>query len=391
MNGNLKKQKTLCSAAWSDINIDFGQQLLKHCCRMVPEKFPKKITKDFFNNSVQIQHARNDLLNGIQTPACSSCWKSYENTGTAYRDFKNEWKKSKDLNNTITNIEITLDNICDMSCTYCEGNCSSRIAQEQKWKKILNVPENNHLEVFVEWLLDIASKQPYIALSFQGGEVTYSKNFYKFVDLLLKKEELLATEIIFSILTNCNSLEKNQKKIINLFNTLPDNWKINLAISNESVGTVTEKIRYGLDWERFQSNFREYINHKKIEQVILAPTPNVFTIKHMHEYFEWALREIRSANKKVIIIGNWINGNTTLDIATCNKDYKKYARKNIKVVKKYKNLFKDDGYSRVIQWLQTVENRIGTMSRNEDDVDTWIQNISIQKNDDSLKNLRQFL
>ena len=388
----MKKQKlkTLCSAAWSDLNIDFGQQVIRHCCKMFPEKFPENLTKDFFNNSIQIQHARNELLNGVKTSVCNHCWQSYENTGTAYRDFKNTWKKTTDLNTNITNIEITLDNICDMSCTYCEGNCSSRIAQEQNWKHIMHVPKDNQLEVFVEWLSDLALKQKqHLSLNFQGGEVTYSKNFYKFIELLLKQKSLVNKNIWFSITTNCNSLKKNQEKIINLFNTLPKRWEISLAISNESYGEVAEKIRYGLDWERFQSNFIEYVNHERIKIITLAPTPNIFTIKYMHKYFEWVLTEISKSDKRISILGNWITNPNFLDVATCSNEYKTYIKENLKIIQKHQDLFHD--YTKTTAWLKQLENRIGTMSRNENDLDIWIENISKQKNDDSLKNLRQFL
>jgi hypothetical protein len=103
--------KTLCSSAWTDINLDFANRTIRHCCKSLEVPFPETLTVDFFNNSERINQTRKDLLNGIQTPDCIRCWDDYKSTSTAYRDFKNEWGLYSKVNNKIEFIEIFLDNL----------------------------------------------------------------------------------------------------------------------------------------------------------------------------------------------------------------------------------------------------------------------------------------
>ena len=95
--------KTLCSKAWTDINISFSKQELRHCCKSSPENLPENITSNFFNNSPGIVKRRQDLMTGIENTQCNSCWKSYCETGTAYRDYNNKWQTLDEIND---NLEI---------------------------------------------------------------------------------------------------------------------------------------------------------------------------------------------------------------------------------------------------------------------------------------------
>ena len=384
--------KTLCSAAWYDLNIDFGAKTLSHCCKSKREPFPEIVTEDFFNNSTHIQNLRKDLVSGVENSACNFCWNSYKETNTAYRDFKNKWTNVKQVNRNIDNIEITLDNICDMACVYCDATSSSRIAQELGHKKVMNVPDPEHMETFIDWFEKVAIKQPFIPLSFLGGEISYSKNFYKFMELILEKTSIYNKNINFSVLTNGNATAKNQKKLLDLFDRLPSKWGISLGISNEATGEVAEAVRYGLDWNRFQSNFKDYINHPRIVNVTLAPTPNIFTLKHMNTYFLWVIEQLRKTDTKLAIFGNWVNWPNELDPARLDSSYKAHVKETLKIIKDNKDLFLDDGqYSHTYKWLEQLHNRIGTQEQNDIHLDNWISNIAAQKKDSNLLKLREYI
>ena len=384
--------KTLCSAAWYDVNVDFGAKTLSHCCKSEREPFPENVTVDFFNNSTHIQSLRKDLMSGIENPACKFCWNSYKETGTAYRDFKNKWVDARSVNTNINNIEITLDNICDMACVYCDASSSSRIAQELGHKHVMNVPNDEHMATFIDWFEQVALKQPFVPLSFLGGEISYSKNFYKFMELILKKESIYNKDIQFSVLTNGNATEKNQKKLLELFDRLPKKWGISLGISNESTGEVAETVRYGLNWKRFQTNFIQYINHPRLVNVTLAPTPNVFTVNHMHDYFDWVITELKKTNTKLAIFGNWVNWPNELDPARLDAKYKKQVKRIIKLIERNKDLFLDVGqYNHTHTWLTQLHARIGTQQQNWQELDNWIDMMAKQKKDKQIYKLREFL
>jgi hypothetical protein len=76
-----------------------------------------------------------------------------------------------------------------MSCIYCDEVASSKIASEKKVNNSKNPKLDEDLKVFVEFLETVAKKQKDINLSFLGGEVTYSKKFFYFVEQLLENDK----------------------------------------------------------------------------------------------------------------------------------------------------------------------------------------------------------
>jgi hypothetical protein len=194
------------------------------------------------------------------------------------------------------------------------------------------------------------------------------------------------------VLTNGNATAKNQKKLLDLFDRLPSKWGISLGISNEATGEVAEAVRYGLDWNRFQSNFKDYINHPRIVNVTLAPTPNIFTLKHMNTYFLWVIEQLRKTDTKLAIFGNWVNWPNELDPARLDSSYKAHVKETLKIIKDNKDLFLDDGqYSHTYKWLEQLYNRIGTQEQNDIHLDNWISNIAAQKKDSNLLKLREYI
>lgn len=380
---------TLCSAAWTDINLDFASRTIRHCCKSLDMPFPETLTVDFFNNSERINQTRSDLFNGIQSPDCIRCWDDYKLTGNAYRDFKNEWKSVTDANDFIEFIEIFLDNLCDMSCVYCDEVASSKIASEKKVNNPKNMKAEEDLTVFVSFLETVAKKQKHINLSFLGGEVTYSKKFFYFVEQLLSNETLVNSTVYFSILTNCNSSDAAMLKTITLFNKMPDNWYVNVSVSNESTGSAAELVRYGLSWDRFLKNFRMYYKHSKVSSLLIAPTLTIFTVKTFPEFIKTMVDiVIELGNEKSFkVFGNWV-----LSPEILNPVYAKAEHKNsINELKEYVTRVGVIRNADFITFLEKLEHRIGSLELDYVKLDKFLESLVKQKADDSLWKLKDLL
>lgn len=380
---------TLCSAAWTDINLDFASRTIRHCCKSLDVPFPETLTVDFFNNSERINQTRKDLFDGKQSPDCIRCWDDYKLTGNAYRDFKNEWKSITQLNNKIEFIEIFLDNLCDMSCIYCDEVASSKIASEKKVNNPKNTKIDEDLSVFVAFLETVAKKQDNINLSFLGGEVTYSKKFFYFVEQLLNNEILLKSNVNFSILTNCNSSDAAMLKIISLFNKMPSNWDVNVSVSNEAHNSAAELVRYGLSWDRFVKNFKIYYQHNKVSSVLIAPTLSIFTVKTFPDFIKTMISIVNElGNTKLIkVFGNWIVSPEILNPVYAKPEHKQI----INELRAYiidTNVIKNLDF---ITFLEKLENRIGSLELDHVKLDKFIDELVKQKADDSLWKLKDLL
>jgi hypothetical protein len=381
---------TLCSAAWTDININFGERNIRHCCKSVEIPFPETLSVDFFNDSLRIKKTRSDLVAGIQTEDCISCWNDYKKTGTAYRDFKNKWKSTKDINTVVNNIEIILDNLCDMACVYCDEFGSSRIATEKNLNNRLFVAKNEDLDTFVEFLKILANKQNELNISFSGGEVTYSKQFFYFVEKLIADKKLKEIPISFSFLTNGNTLEKNMQKINLLLNQMPENWYITVGMSCETIGKSAELIRYGLSWDRFLYNFKAYYNHSKVNTMVLSPTLNIFSVKEFPLFVKTISNiatEINN-NKKINIIGNWV---TKPDILNPCYSSAKYKTEIINL----KNFIIDshiiNNKNNFVNFLDKLSQKIGSFELDSRELDDWLSNLAKQKKDNRVLDLKKLL
>jgi MoaA/NifB/PqqE/SkfB family radical SAM enzyme len=381
---------TLCSAAWTDINLDFANRVIRHCTKSAGEPFPETLTIDFFNNSDRINQTRNDLLNGIQALDCRLCWNDYKLTGNAYRDFKNKWASKNDVNSQINFIEISLDNLCDLSCIYCNEFSSSKIASEKKVKNTKNPQIVQDLQVFVLFLEDLARKQEKISLGFLGGEVTYSKNFFYFVNELLKNDVLVKSNLSFSILTNCNSNETAMKKIISLFDQMPNNWQINVSISNESIKEHSELIRYGLSWDRFVKNFITYYQHKKIKALSVTPTLTVFTVRTFPDFITTMIDLVLDLgnSKPFKVFGNWVQHPAILNPVYSNANHKELIA-NLKNYVKTTNVIKNN--EDFIKFLDKLEDRIGSLQLDEEKLDDFLVRLAEQKSDNTILELKKLL
>jgi hypothetical protein len=379
--------RTLCSKAWTDVNISFSKQELRHCCKANHEKFPENITPNFFNNSPGIVKRRQDLLSGIENIQCDSCWKSYRETGTAYREHNNKWQTFDDVTDDLEIIEIMLDNLCDMSCIYCTEHSSHRIAQELGLPNRVQTPVEDHYKVFLDWLSTIDYEY---VLSFLGGELTYSKNFYKFLNLLIHDTRFNNKKIHLSLMTNGNTLSSQLDKFFSLYDQIPDNWNLIIFFSNEATGELSEIVRWGLDWNTYAENFKKYLTHDRIETIGLCPTPSLFTVSGLEEYLMWAFDIIRSHNKKVLITGNWVDGDTILSPAYSNNTI--VPNKIKKLVIQNSDLFVNEKwYNNCLTWTDQLEKILNTKTYTKLELTEFLDTMAYQKKSEKIYKLLNYV
>jgi hypothetical protein len=160
------------------------------------------------------------------------------------------------------------------------------------------------------------------------------------------------------------------EKFFKLVNSTGFQWTI--GISNESYGHDAELIRHGLNWERFQHNFNQYISKSiKIDSINLAPALNIFSLKTFHLYVAWVHEQF---NKQLELTGTcpaftW-HGNfisdPVLDINVLPVEYKKYVDLAIDLIEKETNpKFKNK--QNTIKFLNQMKDRIGTCDPESDD------------------------
>ena len=381
---------TLCSNAFTDLNIDFYNKRWRYCCKSVSYPIPEKFDANYFVNNEHKLKQQNDLFLGIQTESCSECWKDYKNTGTAWRDIANQWEvlpfeddsKIKISHKLAKHIEpiddyksryyyphhlvLTFDNICDQSCIYCGPHNSTKWEQELK-KNSNTININDIIVNFVSWINNNLVKHLEKKLTIQvlGGEPTYSKNFYFFLDEL--KKYTWPKKLTISITSNLNTNEPAFKRLEAYIEDLPFDWQV--GVSNESYEKIAENIRYGLKIKNFERNLANYTKLKKVSRIIFAPTMNAFNVKNFEKYIEFVHGILKKNNKnqEFIWIGNWVDNNPDqLDCKYLPNNFIDYIEDSIKTMKKTMidiNVDKSQEFL-IFDWLDNMKKRI--LSSNED-------------------------
>ena len=391
---------TICSRAWTDLNLDFHLDNWRYCCKSVCSPLPKTFDVDYLTNNPIINKQRNELQNGVKTKLCAKCWEDYKDTGSAWRDIGNRWSgnnpnfKSKPLKEWIrvssipAQLVLTFDNICDQSCLYCGPNNST------KWEKELNeyngtdTNTKNQIDILVDWIVktythDSVAKS--VVFQILGGEPTYSYNFYYFLSRL--KEKGYGTKkgnihTIISITSNGNTTEKKMANLLELINDLSFEWHIGLSM--EAFGNVGENIRYGLNVKNFERNLKSYLKEDKVSRIVFSPAMNVFNIKTFHLYIEWvhSIIKITNKEKKFTWVGNWVTDSPDqMDCKHLPKSFVKYINMAETVMKETSKDLNIDEYHNITTFFNDMKKRIQNYTENTNIIENYLDHLAtIKKN-----------
>ena len=248
--------KTFCPAKWDELTVNLSANYVYSCCQSEPIKITKKedITR-------ALDQQKNNLLEGIQDPACDYCWK-VENQG--YNSLRHDYLNTFDStlidqykNNTvdIKRIEVNLGNECNFQCTYCNPKFSSQWESDVKNKpyKIysdrffyaVDEKNNNNINDTIDWLNSYASVD---ILKIIGGEPLQNKHFFRVIG-----------SIKSNILVFHTNLSCKKNKLDNILNLAKNYKEIVIGISLDSTGKNAEFSRYGMDFNLMLDNIRYLI------------------------------------------------------------------------------------------------------------------------------------
>lgn len=259
--------KTFCPAKWDEILVNLSANYVYSCCKSIPIKITKK--EDI---EKALNDQRNNLLNGIQDPACNYCWQ-VENTGHSslrkqyLTDF--DYKKINQYINNKTKlkkIEVSLGNECNFQCTYCNPKFSSQWEVDVKNKSYkiysdryfydIDKKNVNNLSDTIQWLTSYDSID---SLWIIGGEPLQNKNFIKIIN------HIKSNHLGFSTNLSC----KTTKPIDNILNLAIKYETIKINVSIDSTEKNAEFSRYGMDYEKLLENI-EYLLKNAPTNVAIA-------------------------------------------------------------------------------------------------------------------------
>ena len=237
------------------------------------------------------------MLEGKRPDECGYCWKIEDEDESVYSDriyksqvyTKDEIAKLQDLpwNQNIDpkTLEISFDNLCNLSCSYCNPEFSSTWSNDIKKNGIYQdmqteggqayqndgehaytfgiKNENNfYINSFFKWF-DNSLKGNLRELRVTGGEPTRSPYFWKLVD------KCHDTKFRFAVNTN---LIMDQARLSKLIDCSARFTEFDLYTSCEAHGSAAELIRHGLNYENWIGNLEQFAQTASYRRINIMMT-----------------------------------------------------------------------------------------------------------------------
>lgn len=310
------KENTYCFHPFNQITLkDWSPQGLitsNPCCQMSSGDFGKKLAIDgiksknpieIFNDTV-FQKLRDDLLNGVKTDVCKTCWKMEENGFFSFRLYS----KDKDLTDDVKlqKIDLTLSNNCNLSCRMCSPYSSHKLLVDEKKMRELNIktifeksigrayekpkvmdPTNSPQFKWLEKNTDKITK-----LMCSGGEPFYDKKLINLLKKYVKNDDAKNTLLEFH--TNATMFSD---EIVDL----QSNFKgTSHVFSIDGVDSVYEYIR-NYDFhllEKSVLNFLQKCRNINIVKInLVLSSLNVLNVNEWEEWIKFVFNSTKNEKK----------------------------------------------------------------------------------------------
>jgi hypothetical protein len=265
-------------------------------------------------------------------------------------------------------IEIKFDNVCDLSCLYCNENDSSTIAKEKNIENPVLKYNEQDVDLVSSYVLSIA-KTRQITINMLGGEPTLSKGYHKFIQNLI--ENAPNNKNIFLVTTSNGNMSNNVLKKLNSYME-QTKWKWVWGFSGESTGDVFESVRFGANWNRWQSNVGYFANNKNVSLLSFNPTINLLTLKTLPDYIKY----VCNIKKPFYLNGNYVLMPDEMSIQRAPAEFTSY-------IHDAKNKFNSTyclNTESVFSWFENLKLLVNTQDHDRKKLQMLLQDLNTQKN-----------
>jgi organic radical activating enzyme len=334
-----------CAAKWFTSTIWLGNGRTSSCHHPPAHTITHQDIKNNpsgLHNTAQKKRVRKQMIMEERPSECGYCWRVEDADPTAISDryiksgcipwhdiYRNVvmWDKWPDDTLTITKdsyekdynpriLEISFDNLCNLSCSYCNSEFSSTWANDIKknggykglkteqrgtWENAVEFDydpkrnDNPYVNAFFEWYHN-GLAEDLQELRVTGGEPLRSPSFWKFVDTIKNPSYL------FGVNTNMIHDETRQQKLVELSNRFE---KFELYTSAESYGKSSEFIRSGFVWDQWCENLENFLDHGNKDRITIMMTINALSIFNMVEFLDYIVGLKKKYNNKSICRMSW--------------------------------------------------------------------------------------
>ena len=303
-----KRGRFFCPAKWQELYLYLNHGNTNSCSHPIPHKIPPKELKEnlfALHNTEHKMKVQQQMLNNEIPSECHMCW-HLEDKGIDSDRFvrSRHWESSIDSlevneKHVPKFIEVVFDNLCNLSCSYCDSGQSS------KWTNILqktgswdietdsrNLYNKIHIKsgfvhkIYIDawnkWWPLIKNEVEILKIS--GGEPLISPNFW---DTVCKIDD---NNLNLNLSINSNMCI--DKKYIDKLLNISKNYKtVRISASIDATNEIAEYTRNGLDYKLFLENVNYWCENSPDNCFLnLQSTVNIFNIWGITDKFDLHLK-----------------------------------------------------------------------------------------------------
>ncbi len=351
LSTNVRGKCRLCCESFIEISKENGEKF----------QVGRDKIQDIWSSS-HYQKVRQKMLKGEKLPECRTCYDQEKRGGISkrlrdnhtYKQYVESIQKEKLPLPQPVLLDLRFGNKCNLKCRMCHGQSSSLITDEiqRKWSRTSTYFSyyNHNLNISDQsWYLSDQFKQDLENLLpkvqqvyFSGGEPTINPEFYRFLDLCVKKN--YAKNMILVVSTNFFHIKDE------FFDFLKPFKKVFLCLSIDAVGDRASYIRHPSRWETVEKNILKLLPLKSNFTVEVCCTVSILNLFYLDEVFDYFISLRKKNHEEILIFLDSIYDPKHLEIGILPLKLKHLA------LQKIKKILKKDLFPHERKWIQSLIN-----------------------------------
>lgn len=383
---------SFCTAKWLQTTLYLQNGYNHSCHHPSPHKIPLEevlANPAALHNSNYKKQQRAKMIDGERPSECSYCW-NIEDMDKEYfsdRHYKTAdswaWDRIDEvatmdpaLDTVPSYLEVSFSNACNLKCSYCSSEISSKWLEEIKQHGSYPTTQGNHdltwlhntgrypykhsddnpyVTAFWKWFPDVLPKLKVFRIT--GGEPLMSKDTWKALQYIID-QQTLPMEI--AINSNLCIDKKLIDKLIAVVNTLTKlGHTVQIFTSIESTGNRAEYSRFGLNFTLWRSNMDRVLSETTAIVGIMT-TVNVLSISDFTNFIDLVMEyrvkyNTNFAYNRIPISVNYLKWPPYLNVSILPAEYKIQVRDQIlSHCEQWLKYFKKEKFARIYleEWDQ---------------------------------------
>jgi len=284
---NIAMTNKYCALPFNHVNVNTRGDYQICCKHPVPGEHRKNIkfvSHTEWQKNQYLNEVKNSFEQGLKHPGCNACWQQENLHVPSLRQTQAQEYRilgAKPFQEKLLNVEISVGNLCNLTCIMCDERSSSAILAENQRLHISASDQQDFAwsdSAFdnLEQILRLAPK----VVNLRGGEPMYNK---KILDIVNKFPEHHLKSTMLHLTTNATRWSDEWQSALKKFRL------VRIMLSIDAVDSLFEYIRYPAVFAQVEENIRKITSNNNIKPVIHATVQNL-NIASIGKLVQWAQR-----------------------------------------------------------------------------------------------------